>query len=440
MRAATATGKFLRKEWAMRNDLVWDLADCTEFRQTLLCRPPGIVHGAAVLLIVVLGTALVWAAVTEADLVVRAAGGQVRPVNPPRQVFLDFSGDVPSTSLGIAVVDVKYRQGDVVKEGAELIVLDTKRLDYEIGKLRLTIAEGEKELAQFTDQKKVLAHQFATTQLETKAERTQAEREIRRDKAKQIVDVSVAQANLTRQRQKLARAQWLKGKGAIAGEALEEQMARVAEAEGELKRAELPVLDDKVEVLTRKLERLEADYGLKVEELRQKRLAKHKEVESARIDLAKAQREREQAIVRAPITGVVISREVKVGDIPDRSKPVVEIAEENSYHFEVEVSNEDVALLREGMPARIKVDAYDYQKYGILAGKVIFVAPDAKAAEGSRMAKYLVKIDLEEYEVGRGDHRGRLKLGMTGQADIVTEQESVLSLLVRRVRQTISLG
>ena len=59
MRAATATGKFLRKEWAMRNDLVWDLADCTEFRQTLLCRPPGIVHGAAVLLIVVLGTALV---------------------------------------------------------------------------------------------------------------------------------------------------------------------------------------------------------------------------------------------------------------------------------------------------------------------------------------------------------------------------------------------
>jgi multidrug resistance efflux pump len=424
----------------MGNDGFLDLADCTEFRQTLQARPPQIVHGAAVLLVVLLGTALVWAAVTEADLVVRAAGGQVRPVNPPRQVFVDFSGDVPSTSLGIAVVAVNYQQGDLVKEGAELILLDTKRLDYEIGKLRLTITEGEKELAQLTDQEKVLAHQFAKTQLETEAERTQAEQEIQRDKAKQVEDVSVAQAKLTLARQKLARAQELIRRNAIAREAVEEHMAQAAEAEGELKRAELPVLDQKVNVLTRKLERLEADYVVKVEDLRQKRLAKHKEVESARIDLAKLQREREQAVVRAPITGVVTSREVKVGDIPDRGKPVVEIAEENSYRFEVEVSNEDVALLREGMPARIKVDAYDYQKYGILAGKVSFVAPDAKAAEGSRIAKYLVKIDLDEYEVGLGDHRGRIKLGMTGQADIVTEQESLLSLLVRRIRQTISLG
>src|SRR5262249_33401566 len=276
----------------MGNDGFLDLADCTEFRQTLQARPPQIVHGAAILLVVLLGTALVWAAVTEADLVVRAAGGQVRPVNPPRQVFLDFSGDVPSTSLGIAVVAVKYQQGDLVKEGAELILLDTKRLDYEIGKLRLTIAEGEKELAQLTDQAKVLAHQFAKTQLETEAERTQAEQEIQRDKAKQVEDVSVAQAKFTLARQKLDRAQQVKRKGAMAGEVLEEHMAQAAEAEGELKRAELPILDDKVKVLTRKLERLEADYGVKVEDLGQKRLAKHKEVESARIDLAKLERER----------------------------------------------------------------------------------------------------------------------------------------------------
>jgi multidrug resistance efflux pump len=440
MRGATATARFVGKEWAMRNDSVWDLADSTEFRQTLLARPPGIVHGTVFLLVLVLGTALVWAAVTEADLVVRAAGGQVRPVNPPRQVFLDFSGDLPSTSLGIAVVAVKYQQGDVVKEGAELILLDTKRLDYEIGKLRLTIAEGEKELAQLTDQATVLAHQCKKTQLETEAERTQAEQEIQRDQAKQVVDVSVAQAKWKNARQELDRAKKLYLKSSIAREVLEKLEAQAAEAKGDLERAELPVLDDKVKVLTRKLERLEADYGVKVEDLRQKQLLKHKEVESARIDLAKSQREREQAIVRAPITGVVISREVKVGDIPDRTKPVVEIAEENSYRFEVEVSNEDVALLREGMSARIKVDAYDYQKYGILMGKVSFVAPDAKAAEGSRTAKYLVKIDLEAYEVGLGDNRGRIKLGMTGQADIVTDQESLLSLMVRRVRQTISLG
>ena len=53
---------------------------------------------------------------------------------------------------------------------------------------------------------------------------------------------------------------------------------------------------------------------------------------------------------------------------------------------------------------------------------------------------YIVKIAVARDEVGRGAYRGRVKLGMAGQADIVTGQESLLSLLVKRIRQTISLG
>ena len=46
----------------MRKNLILDLADCTEFRQTLQARPPRIVHGTALLLATLLGTALLWAA------------------------------------------------------------------------------------------------------------------------------------------------------------------------------------------------------------------------------------------------------------------------------------------------------------------------------------------------------------------------------------------
>ena len=42
----------------MRNELVLDLADCTEFRQALQARPPRIVHGTLILLVALLGTAL----------------------------------------------------------------------------------------------------------------------------------------------------------------------------------------------------------------------------------------------------------------------------------------------------------------------------------------------------------------------------------------------
>ena len=42
--------------------------------------------------------------------------------------------------------------------------------------------------------------------------------------------------------------------------------------------------------------------------------------------------------------------------------------------------------------------------------------------------------------MGRGAYRGQVKLGMAGQVEIVTGRESLLSLLVKKIRQTISLG
>ena len=53
---------------------------------------------------------------------------------------------------------------------------------------------------------------------------------------------------------------------------------------------------------------------------------------------------------------------------------------------------------------------------------------------------YVVKIQLEGEELGRGEFRGHVKLGMAGQAEIVTGQERLLTLLVKKIRQTISLG
>jgi adhesin transport system membrane fusion protein len=92
------------------------------------------------------------------------------------------------------------------------------------------------------------------------------------------------------------------------------------------------------------------------------------------------------------------------------------------------------------MPARIKLDAYDYQHYGTVAGTVVFISPDSGVLAGQGMATYLVKVELAGDELGRGELRGQVKLGMAGQADIVTGQESLLVLLMKRLRQTISLG
>jgi HlyD family secretion protein len=421
----------------MASELMVDLADCTEYRQTLLARSPGTIRFLTILLSSLLASALIWAALTEADLVVRAPGS-VRPVSPPQQVFIDFHGDVPGAVLGIAVVEVKYKQGDRVHQGDVLIRMDTTRLDSEISKRELTIRSGEKELWQLGERQELLDDEFDKAQAETRAELLQAEEDYRRAIGQRKVDIERAEAELRAAQQKRSRSETLVARGGAAPpEELDELIARARKAKSDLEGAQLEVVS-KAEVFRRKLERQEKQYLGKRKELEREQLHIQQEVDLAKNERDKLVLERQQAVVVAPLDGVITSRELKVGDVPKPGEPVAEIAELNGFLFEVEVLNEDAGLLRGGLPARVKINAYDYQKYGTLNGSVCFIPPDSSVTQGR--AVYLVRIELETDEVARGDYRGRIKFGMTGQAEIVTDQESLLSLLVRRIRQSISLG
>ena len=66
--------------------------------------------------------------------------------------------------------------------------------------------------------------------------------------------------------------------------------------------------------------------------------------------------------------------------------------------------------------------------------------PGLGPVAGPVTAAYSVRIELDRDEVGRGELRGRIKLGMAGLAEIITGHECLLQLLVTRIRRTISLG
>jgi multidrug resistance efflux pump len=423
----------------MRNEVILDLADCAEFRQALQARPPRIIHGTALLLIGLLGTALVWSAVTQADLIVRASG-RVRPVTSLIKVFVPGRGDMSSVSFGGRVVEVNVQPGDEVKKGDVLLRLDTARLDNEIAKRKRTIRAGEDELAQLDCQKGLLARHYKVARAKAKAELAQAIEDVRQAKERQVADVRQAKLDLKGAEYEATQLRQLVPSRAAAPLELVRATVRVGEAKEKLAKFKLPVDDGKVKILRQALELVEKEYALRCNELEMKRGIKQSEVQAAGKDLANLELERKQAVICAPLEGVVATGELKVGDYLEPGKQVVEIAEQKGFRFEVAVQSEDVAHLRVGMPARIKLDAYDYQKYGTLDGTVCFLSPDSTVGDGQRTATYIVKIELHKDEVGRGDLRGRVKLGMAGQAEIITDRESLLVLLLKKLRQTISLG
>jgi hemolysin D len=421
----------------MRDALVLDLADCTEFRQTLQARPPRVVHGTAGLLAALLGTALVWSAATRANLVVRAPG-RVRPVTTPVKVFNAARGEVLSAGVGGRVVEVNAREGDVVRRGDVLVRLDTERLDNEIARQRRTLQAGQEELERLAQLLELLERQHEATRAKVEAELAQAHEAIALARQRREAEVRLAELALETARGEEARLRRLQQQRVIAPVDLIKAVTQSREAQQRLDKARLPVEEGTIAVLERSLELAERDHAAKREELELKRAGKRTEVEAARTELANRDLERRQSIICAPMDGVVTSGDVKVGDILEAGKPVVEIARQHGFLFEAAVPSDEVGRLRLGLPARVKLDAYDYQRYGTVAGTVRFIAPDSRVSEGK--AVYDVRIALAEDTVRRGAYRGRVKLGMGGRAEIITGQESLLQILVRRIRQSISLG
>ncbi len=413
----------------MRNDPAMELADCSEFRESVRARPPRLVHGTAALSSALIVALLVWAAATDADLVITAPG-VVRPVT---------STQAAKSRYGGRVIQVNFHEGQEVAKGDILVQLDTDKLDNDIEKREQTLHALEEELSQGAGLLSSLARQFKADTGAVEARLAQARDEIRDAQRRRELDIRQAKDELREANREEATLRRLVPKQAVTASELSKAIARVREATTKLSRAELSVEQGKLTVLRQEMAQAKELYAVKRQEAEMRQAAKQGEIQAARKDLDNLRWERDQACIRAPIGGVIVSGEPKVGEIVDAGRVVAELALQTGFLFEVKVSSADVAALREGIPARVKLASFDYERYGTMSGRVRFVSPDSKVSEPGT-AMYTVRIELDGNEVGRGDFRGQVKLGMAGQAEIVTRRESLLALLVKKVRQAIRVG
>jgi multidrug resistance efflux pump len=415
------------------------LTDCSEFNRILHGRPSRIAHGTALSLMLVLGTALVWGELTEANLVVRGAG-QVRPLTPPQKVFLSGRTEVLSASTGGLVVSVHYTEGQAVRAAAVLIRLDTARVDNEIEQKKKAVATAEGELTRLERVRELTVAQDGSARVKARAELLQAERELKETEDRRRAELQRAGIDQKTAAEEAKRAERALASAVGSVSDADAARARLAEAVEKFQKAALPVDSGRVVVCREALALVERDGAVRLAELALKQEAKRGELATARLALAALELERRSADLVAPVGGVVTTTPVKVGDVLSAGKPVVEIADGDGFRFEATLPTADVGEIRPGMPVQIKLDAYDYQRYGVLTGTVESISPDAVVPEGQQAPVYLVRIALDGHEVRRGDRIGRVKLGMAGQVEIVTGREPLLHILVKKIRHAISLS
>jgi adhesin transport system membrane fusion protein len=219
----------------------------------------------------------------------------------------------------------------------------------------------------------------------------------------------------------------------------------------------LPLLEtgdvSRAEIL--KLQRQAADIQGQITNRRNKYL------QDTQTDLAKAQEDlagvlqilaqRKEQLdyteIRSPMDGVV--RNVRLTTLGGVAKPGEEIMQivplNDDMVIEAKVKPADIAFIRPGLPASVKLDAYDYTLYGTLDGEVVYISADTLNEEvrGYDQAYYRVQIKTRSHSLDdRRNKRIDIQPGMTATVEIMTGRNTVLRYLTKPITKTMneSLG
>ncbi len=168
-------------------------------------------------------------------------------------------------------------------------------------------------------------------------------------------------------------------------------------------------------------------------------------------DLIKAERRTRLQQLTAPINGTIQQLAVHTvgGVVTPAQQLLVLVPEDSALEIEAMVANRDVGFVHAGQEAEIKVDAFNYTKYGLLHGHVIGVSQDSIAQQdpqktaaklpGGEAASsepagqdlvYAMRVSLDRAQIQVDDKLVELSPGMAVTVEIRTGSRRIIEYLL----------
>jgi len=169
----------------------------------------------------------------------------------------------------------------------------------------------------------------------------------------------------------------------------------------------------------------------------QEELASLEQVSNQKRDLLK------HTVLYAPANGVVKNIVVTTeGGVIRPGEEILQIVPvDDALVIEAKVSPADIAFLRTGLSATVKIDAYDYTIFGDLKGTLSYISADTLVEERSQEQSpyYRIQVKTESNRFG-GALGEKLEIlpGMTATVELKTGSNSVLHYLTKPLVKTLS--
>ncbi len=392
------------------------------------------------------GGLLGWAALTEIEQVVRADGavepaGRVKIVNHPD---------------GGRVAEIHVVEGQQVAAGQPLVTFDPELIRTQLaeltGRLEFKSAEAARLEAEAEDRELLVNSELAAARpglIEEQRALLESRRQAYASRAE-----GLAQEIAQRRNELASIAAELTRLGAAHG-LLSEQLdavRRLAE-KGLYPRLRLVTLESQLNDLggdshKTRAQREAAKAALAEAESRREGLAREwRSSLLAELGAARAERDRlaeahkrqaatlRNLVVRAPVASIVQELGVTTpGQSVGSNQPLMKLVPiDGGLVVEARVANRDIGQVRLGQPAKVKVQAYDFLRYGTLAGTIERIAADAAVDPKTGALTYGITVRTEGAELGSGEERFSVVPGMAVEVDLLVSERTILSYLTDRI-------
>lgn len=354
-------------------------------------------NGRVIYLAVVLGVVAAVAALPFVQVDVSSqASGAVRPVIDTHEIQAPISASVS---------EVRISENQVVREGDVLVELHAEGIDAEL----LTVNARIGDLRSLIDDLDRLLRVDALSSRSADALTTS---EIAQEYMQYVREIDEIDTRLNRTQAHRARLERLYERQHVAFEAVEGVRFDVAEL-----RARRALIREQ--------------YLARWERARESHRSELRDLGARRERLIE---QRELYTVRAPVTGTVSQLvSVSPGSYLVAGQRLMVISPLADLVAEVYVESEDIAYVRPGMRVRMRIDAFDANRWGMLEGRVVEVADDVVLLDQTPL--YRVRCSLGAGRLRSPDGAiGVLQKGMTLQARFPLGRRSLLDLLRDDVR------
>jgi hemolysin D len=428
-------------------DLDWSAAT----HDTLNTLPKLWSRGLLYLTLVFTAILLPWAAFSQVDEV-GTAQGRLEPKGNTIRLDAPVAGTVETISV---------REGQPVQKGQPLMALQSDIVNADLQQAQVKLEGLLNRKTQLMAIKSQLESSFSTARQQVKAQAVSQQATI--DKAQKQQNslqdsVSLIQNLLEKDHVKIARLNALSQQGAIPRSQVEDAERIMIQNSQQLQKTQTDIQQAQAEVQKQQSEyqRIMRDGELslsdktkQVKELQSQIIDAQSEAGQTQNLIKSLQYQRQQRVLYSPANGTLFQLLIQQpGAVVQPGQAIAQIAPKTArLVFRAQMDNRETGFLRVGLPAKLKFDAYPFQDYGLIPGKVNWISPtsdpspsaDAASVVPSPSApksnRFTVEIELAQTTIQAKGKAIALKAGQTATAEIIIRQRRVLDLFLDPFRK-----